>query len=117
MDFSRIGKTGFLVSVISYVVFWLADFWRQGFVSTVFSVHWFLFFAWIFGVLWTLTATTPQTRLSKLLIASLSFILFIVLWKLGNVFGDLQILLAFFGALVPVIGFVLLSHKNEQGTT
>ncbi|MFA6522271.1 MAG: hypothetical protein WCT24_01600 [Patescibacteria group bacterium] len=117
MDYSRIGKTGFLVSIISYVVFWLADFWRTGFVSTVFSVHWFLLFAWMFGALWMLTTTTRETRLSKLLIATLCLIFFIVLWKLGDVFGDLQILLAFFGALVPVIGFVLLSHKNEQGTT
>lgn len=44
-----IAYTGFIVSLVSYVVFWGADIARTGFVSRYFSVHVFLLAALVFG--------------------------------------------------------------------
>jgi hypothetical protein len=50
--FEEIAKTGFLTSISAYVLFWLMDLIRPGFVSRYFSVHLFLLTALIFGGLW-----------------------------------------------------------------
>ena len=48
-----IARTGFYVSVVSYLVFLLADLIKPGFVSNYMSVHWFLFAAIVFAVWWS----------------------------------------------------------------
>lgn len=48
-----IARTGFLVSLTSYIVFWLADAVQPGLVSRYFSVHVFLLSSVVFGVVWS----------------------------------------------------------------
>ena len=44
-----IARTGFVTSVISYAIFWIADIIHPGFVSDYFSVHIFLLAAIAFA--------------------------------------------------------------------
>ena len=48
-----ISKIGFYTSLVSYLVFWLADVVRPGFVTRYFSVHLFLVPLLLFGIVWT----------------------------------------------------------------
>lgn len=45
-------QTVFLTATLSFVVFLLFDLLRPGFVSNVFSVHWFLLAAIVSGIWW-----------------------------------------------------------------
>jgi hypothetical protein len=47
----NLAQRGLLISLLSYAFFALAEYFRPGFVSTVFSVHWFLL-AVIVCVVW-----------------------------------------------------------------
>jgi hypothetical protein len=46
-------RTGFLVSLFSYMLFWLADLIEPGFVSRYFSVHVFFLSSLVCGVGWS----------------------------------------------------------------
>ncbi|MFH1253213.1 MAG: hypothetical protein V1664_02675 [Candidatus Uhrbacteria bacterium] len=50
--FETISRTVFLTAAISFVVFLAFDLLIPGFVSRVFSVHWFLLVALISGFCW-----------------------------------------------------------------
>ncbi|MDP2631799.1 MAG: hypothetical protein Q8P30_03485 [Candidatus Uhrbacteria bacterium] len=118
---SRIAKTGFYTSLIAYVVFALADYWRPGFVSYVFSVHWFLLVSLVFGVMWTLSyrsadvedEETGKLRMitATLLRSVVGISLLIIVWREGEVFGDFRIFLALVAFALPW----LLSASKEKG--
>lgn len=48
----KISRVGFFTSAAAYVVFWIADLLRPGFVARYFSVHFFLLAAVVFGAWW-----------------------------------------------------------------
>jgi len=100
----RLFTTAFITSVISYGVFGFADYIRQGFVSTVFSLHWFLLVAVVFGTGLLLLPPVEQ-RKRKFVRATLrtvvSMFLFLLIFREGDVFGDLRGLLALVGAMAP----------------
>lgn len=118
-EYSAVYKTGYLTFLASYILFILADFWRPGFVSWVFSVHWLLLAAVIFGVLWAWSSEINETRQNRLLgillKLSLGVILLIVLWREGGVFGDFRIILALIGFFLPWLLPALLSANSEAG--
>lgn len=112
---TRVFRTGFLVSCLSYGLFALADYLRPGFVSYVFSVHWFLLAAMVFGVAWAMTADTRAERSvaawpMRIGIAALLFTLF---WTEGSVFGDMRILFALTGSAAPLVAPFLLASDDK----
>lgn len=48
----RLARTLFLTTLVSFLFFLLLDLWWPGFVSKVFSVHWFLVAAIVSGIWW-----------------------------------------------------------------
>lgn len=104
---NALAKTGFFVSVISYVFFLFADYARPGFVSSVFSVHVFLIPVIVFGI-WFALSERDVANVSKLSIVSgvlirclLSVMLATIFWTEGEVFGDFRLVLAIVVFLLP----------------
>lgn len=107
---NRIARTGFVVSLLSFGLFAMADYARPGFVSYVFSVYWFLFAALVFGVWWALLEYESET--SKLFAwpvkIAIGVTLLALFWKEGGAFGDFRALFALVGLILPwVVPMVL----------
>lgn len=117
----NIAKTGFLTSLTSYAVFTLADFVRPGFVSYVFSVHWFLLSAILFGVWWGFVfkeAENDQPNIFGLIGSlfaktTLSTVIFLIFWRVGQGFGDMRGFLALTSASLPWLMFSMLKSQKE----
>lgn len=107
---NRIARTGFIVSLLSFGLFAIADYTRPGFVSYVFSVYWFLFAALVFGIWWALLDDASET--SKLFAwpvkVAIGVALLALFWKEGGAFGDFRALLALVGLVLPWIVPVVL---------
>lgn len=112
---TRIAQTGFIVSLISYGVFALADYARPGFVSYVFSLHWFLLAIIVFGV-W-LAYLHEEAEVSKWITWPIQIIVaivvFVVLWDVGEQFGDFRGLLALASAAMVWLLPRLLRGQRE----
>lgn len=112
-----IAKTGFYVSLISYVVFLFAEYVRPGFVMNVFSVHLFLLAVIIFGVWWSVCGTNEVKSLfSKVLHGcirlAVSVIFGILVWSETANFGDLRIFIACIVASLPWVLYYILSREK-----
>jgi len=117
----NVAKTGFLTSLTSYAVFMLADYARPGFVSYVFSVHWFLLSALIFGIWWSFTYNESQD--DQIVIGSLvgglfakivlSVVIFIIFWRVGQGFQDMRGFLALSSASLPWLTFSMLKGEKK----
>lgn len=108
-----IAKTGFLVSLTSYVCFWFLDVVRPGFVSRYVSVHIFLIFAIVFGVWWATVVKEyiDRIRLQRLLLIVFGIAIALFIWNTGVVFGGWRIPLGLFGLFVPVLTWRLIKYK------
>jgi len=103
-----IAKTGFLVSLSSYVLFFALDWLRPGFVSDFLSVHLFLLAAIIFGVWWAVeepSVIKHSSIVGKIFgILALVFLSVIVgwfAWREGRPFADFRPLVALIGLGLP----------------
>lgn len=99
-----IARTGYIVSIISYVIFLTLDWLRPGFVANVFSPHLFLLAAIIFGVLWARQprVDSPISFLHfSLFLLPLSFFLAIFSWSEGRALGDWRILVSLLAFGMP----------------
>ncbi|MFH1632258.1 MAG: hypothetical protein ABIA47_04580 [bacterium] len=128
LNMTAFAKTAFYVSIISYAVFAFADYLRPGFVSYVFSVHWFGVAALVFGVAWGYRyRTTEGTGLQKgrsrvlrmLMVAivkiAVGLALLIVIWREGAVFEDLRVFIALVAFFLPwVVPAILGESKVEK---
>lgn len=105
-----ITRTGFLVSLVSYVVFWLADAVVPGFVSRYFSVHIFLLASVVFGILWASVleeyASRPILQVAVALFCGL--LLAVLTWSLAQDLGVYRVPLALLSAFVPTILYTLI---------
>lgn len=112
---SRIARTGFIVSLLSFGLFAAADYARPGFVSYAFSVYWFLFAAFAFGVWWALLSDDSEA--SKFFAwpvkIAIGVALFALLWKEGGAFGDFRALFALVGLVLPWVLPMLLRSSTE----
>ena len=100
-----IARTGFYTSVVSYLVFLLADAIKPGFVSNYMSVHWFLFAAILFAVWW---GSQPRkvshlSYVPYVLSVLLGFIAAILVWNLGTDLENFRILSSILAFLLPPI--------------
>jgi len=105
-----ITRTGFLVAVTSYILFWLLDALQPGFVSRYFSVHIFLLAAIVFGVWWAAVVDqyTQRPWLESLVALSLGIILAVITWNTSDGLDGYRLLLALMGLFTPSIIYVLI---------
>jgi len=98
-----IAKTGFYTSVISYLVFLLAEYIKPGFVSNYMSVHWFLLAVIVFAIWWGSQVKTVHDRASVQYVLSVlfGFILAILVWQVGADFHEFRILSSILALLLP----------------
>lgn len=98
-----VAATGYVVSLFSYVGFWVLDALRPGFVSRTFSVHVFLLSAVLFGIAWHASgARIKDTPVRDyLLAAGGAAVLSAVVWNLGSGFGAFRILMTSLAFILP----------------
>ena len=104
---TSVAPTAFYTSIISYLVFALADYVRPGFVSFTFSVHWFLLAAILSGIWWAYTNDAYRERGHLQRVAGslgrslIGLALLVVFWQEGEGFGDLRIFVALVAFFIP----------------
>lgn len=101
----RIAKTGFYVSLISYVCFWLLDVLRPGFVSRSISVHLFLFATLVFGIWWAVVVKeyTDRPWVQMLCAGAFGIILSVITWTFGEGFGAFRLIVVVTAFFIPLI--------------
>ena len=102
--------TGFLVSLTSYIVFWLADVIQSGFVSRFFSVHIFLLATVVFGVLWSMVLEEYKQRPLVHVAAAITFgvVLAVLTWGLAADLDVYRVPLVLLTAVSPSILYALI---------
>lgn len=105
-----IARTGFLMSLISYVVFWLSDVIQPGFVSRYFSIHLFLLIGLGFGVLWgkSLVQYTSHPRLQLLASLFCGALLAVLTWSLSADVGVYHFPVSLIAFFIPSALFFLI---------
>jgi hypothetical protein len=107
-------KIGFYTSLISYIVFLLAELVKPGFVTNYMSVHWFLLTTILFAVWWgsLVKAKRSNKHVSFAVSIFLGLVLAVLVWQYGTDLAEFRILssiLALF--LPPIVLGVLRSNK------
>jgi hypothetical protein len=107
---TTISRTGFYVSLISYVVFWVLDILKSGFVARTFSVHIFLFSAIVFGIWWAIVVKeyTERPWLEMLFALVLGILLSVLTWIFGEGLGMFRFLIVIIAFLIPLLFLRLL---------
>jgi len=105
-----ITRTGFLVSLTSYIVFWLADVVQPGFVSRYFSVHIFLLATVVFGVLWSIVLEEYVQRPLVHVLSAVTFgvVLAVLTWGLAVDLEVYRVPLILLTAVSPMILYSLI---------
>ena len=108
-----IPKTGFLVSLISYLSFWLLDALRPGFVARFFSVHLFLLASILFAIWWVRcdVSAVDHPRLHVVVAGVLGIVLSVLMWNVGEGFGGLRILVCLVALIMPLLILRLIKYK------
>ena len=101
---------GFLVSLTSYIVFWLADVVQPGFVSRYFSVHIFLLATVVFGVLWSMVLEEYEQRLLIHVVAAITLgvVLAVLTWDIAVDLEVYRVPLVLLTAVSPTILYALI---------
>ncbi|MBI4592261.1 hypothetical protein HY733_02325 [Candidatus Uhrbacteria bacterium] len=105
-----ITRTGFLVSLASYIVFWLSDVMQPGFVSRYFSVHIFLLATVVFGVLWSIVLEEYEQRLliHVLLAVTFGVVLAVLTWDLAADLDVYRVPVVLLTAVIPAMLYALI---------
>lgn len=103
-------RTGFLVSLFSYIIFWLADVGQPGFVSRYFSMHLFLLASMVFGFLWSIVLREyEQQPLIHLAVAfTFGVLLCVLTWNLARELDLYRVPLVIISFLTPSILYSLI---------
>lgn len=98
-------QTGFIISVISYIIFWTTDLLVPGFVSRSFSVHLFLAGAILFGVLWSMTLKEYEERpwLHYIVAVLLGILASVIVWKSSEDLGGYRLLVVAIALITPLL--------------
>lgn len=113
MHLEQIARTGFLVSLTSYIFFWILDLARPGFVARFFSVHIFLLGIIVFGIWWShaVDAYTDHFGLQKIIAIVCSVFLTVLVWSLTDVFGFWRGVLSFLAFFIPLLVLRLIRFR------
>lgn len=103
-------RTGFLVSLTSYVVFWIVDVVQPGFVSRYFSVHIFLLASVVFGLLWASVLDEYVSRpiLQVVVVTFCGLMLAVLTWNLAQNLGVYRVPLTLISLILPSILYSLI---------
>ncbi len=110
----RLVRTLFFTSLVSYIVFWILDALRPGFVSRYLSVHLFLLVGIFSGALWGSKVDYFKERpwFSYILCGFFSFLAGILCWVVGEDVGMLRVWFVLFGFLTPWIFYLLIRRVS-----
>lgn len=100
------------MSLMSYLVFWLADVVQPGFVSRYFSVHLFLLTGVVFGSVWAwvLEEYTSRPLLAVAFAILCGLLLAVFTWRLAGDLGVYRVPLVLVSAGVPTILYILIGR-------
>ena len=103
-------RTGFFVSLCSYIGFWLADVIEPGFVSRYFSVHIFLLASLVFGFLWATVLEEYSSRPLFQMAASLlcGLVLVMLTWGLTEGLDVYRLPVLVLSLMTPTILYLLI---------
>ncbi len=106
----RIARTGFLVSVGSYVLFWVFDLIEPGFVSRYFSVHIFLLSSIIFGLIWGVAVDEYTSRpwIESFVAFVLGVLLAVITWSVSDGLEGYRLVLVPIALITPSVIYVLI---------
>lgn len=106
----EIAKTGFLVSLASYILFWLMDLVQPGFVSRYFSVHIFLLTGFVFGVWWSalIDEYVEHAWIQGLIALSSGLIVAVLIWGSTDGLEGYQLPITLMSFFVPWLMFRIL---------
>jgi|GEM_PF-782413 len=109
---TTISRTGFYVSLISYIVFWVLDIFQPGFVARTFSVHIFLLSAIVFGIWWAIVVKeyTERPWLEMLFALALGILLSVLTWIFGEGLGMFRLLVVVIAFMTPLLFLRLLRN-------
>lgn len=110
LSYESVAKTGFFVSVFSYVVFWGMDLLRPGFVSRTLSVHVFLASAILFGGWWLWYRSEPRfsSKISAVFSLLFGLLLLVLVLGFGTGLGEHQVPVAVLATILPSLTFRLI---------
>ena len=100
-----VSRTGFLTSLVSYLIFWLMDLIRPGFVSRYFSVHIFLLAALLFGLWWSwiVEEYTERPFVQTAIALVLGIVVAVLIWFATQGFDGYRVLLTLIGLVTPTL--------------
>ncbi len=103
-------RTGFVLSLTSYIVFWLSDVVQPGFVSRYFSVHIFLLATVVLGVLWSMVLEEYEQRPLVHVLCSITFgvVLAVLTWGLAQDLGVYRVPVVALALVTPLILYSLI---------
>lgn len=104
-----VARVGLYSSLVSYVVFWVAELWRPGMVSRSFSVHLFLVAVLLFGA-WVISLKQDECKrgfVAFVVTLFLSVACLMLTWICGEGFAEYRLLAAFFAFFLPWLYWVL----------
>ena len=115
-----IAKTGFYISLISYLVFLLAEYVKPGFVSNYMSVHWFLLFTIVFAIWWSFVRCKNKPLRYRsvtywLVSVCLGLLAAVIVWQAGSDLEEFRILSSILALALPVVvlGVLRLGAENR----
>lgn len=104
-----ISRWGFCVTAFVYILLLLAEYLRPGFVSTAMNVHICLVMLFGWGILLKNVRSSPEENRhhwwSWCLLLIMSTMAMVIVWNIGEVFGDMR---ALFAGGVGVLAFILM---------
>ncbi|HBP00447.1 MAG: hypothetical protein UU48_C0011G0013 [Candidatus Uhrbacteria bacterium GW2011_GWF2_41_16] len=112
-----LARTLFLSSLVSFVGFFLLDFFLPGFVSRFFSPNLFLFPVFMSGIWWAMAIRHTKNHRNWQMILSLfaSLIATIVAWNMRNDFGEYVFFALLLAFVTPVVAVLVIWSSNEEG--
>ena len=102
-----------MVGLVSYILFWMLDLVRPGFVARFFSVHIFLLSAIIFGVWWgsVVEEYSDRPRVQHTLMFVCGILCAVLTWNLATAFGSWRVIVSLIALATPMLVLRLVKYK------
>lgn len=103
-----IPRFGFLVALIAYLALLFVEYLRPGFVSNAMNAHVLWMVIAGFGI-WESVSDGAETILEKkslvlrIGLLLVGFLLALIVWHLGSVFGDMRLFFALAVGILPIV--------------
>lgn len=101
------------MTFVAYIAFLFAEYLRPGFVSSAMNVHalWIVMIGWIVAeILYDRVHRSSKeesknvsSNIHRLTILILGFVLALIAWHIGSVFGDMRLFFAIAIGILPAV--------------